>query len=79
MVPRAVSRISPTRPHGKKVVLGDARISLGGKRRGASHHFHVLAVDAFSSDSIPVHLLTREAFQLYLGRLDEASGVLAST
>jgi hypothetical protein len=62
----------------KKVVLGDARISLEREAEGrASHRFHVLAVDAFSSDSIPVHLLTREAFQLYLGRLDEASGVLA--
>lgn len=62
----------------KKVILGDARISLEREAEGnAAPRFHVLAVDAFSSDSIPVHLLTREAFQLYLRRLDEESGVLA--
>jgi hypothetical protein len=38
--------------------------------------FDVLAVDAFSSDSIPVHLLTREAFALYIGHLGPG-GVLA--
>ncbi|MBI3392083.1 MAG: hypothetical protein HY039_02735, partial [Nitrospirae bacterium] len=61
-----------------RVILGDARISLEREAAGAPPpRFHVLAVDAFSSDSIPVHLLTREAFQLYLRRLDEESGVLA--
>ena len=38
--------------------MGDARLSL---EREPDEHFDVLAVDAFSSDSIPVHLLTREA------------------
>ncbi|OGW59408.1 MAG: hypothetical protein A2V83_00965, partial [Nitrospirae bacterium RBG_16_64_22] len=61
-----------------RTILGDARISLEREAAGAPPaRFHVLAVDAFSSDSIPVHLLTREAFQLYLRRLDEESGVLA--
>ena len=56
-----------------EVVLGDARLSL---EREADQNFDVLAVDAFSSDSIPVHLLTREAFQLYFGHL-KPEGVLA--
>ena len=45
------------------VVPGDARLAL---EREAPREFDVLAVDAFSSDAIPVHLLTREALGLYL-------------
>ncbi len=56
-----------------EVVLGDARLSL---EREAPQQFDVLAVDAFSSDSIPVHLLTREAFQLYFRHL-KPDGILA--
>jgi spermidine synthase len=56
-----------------QVVLGDARLSL---EREPMQHFDVLAVDAFSSDSIPVHLLTREAFLLYFYHLKD-DGVLA--
>ena len=55
------------------VVLGDARLSVGKEPPGV---FDVLAVDAFSGDSIPVHLLTREAFELYFRKL-KPSGVLA--
>jgi len=55
------------------VALGDARLSL---EREAPQHFSLLAVDAFSGDSIPVHLLTREAFQLYFRHL-EPDGILA--
>jgi spermidine synthase len=55
------------------VVLGDARLSL---ERELPQHYDVLAVDAFSSDSIPVHLLTREAFDLYFRHL-APHGVLA--
>ncbi len=43
--------------------LGDARLVL---EREPSQKFDVLAVDAFSSDAIPVHLITREALQVYL-------------
>ena len=53
--------------------LGDARLSL---ERQTSQQFHLLAVDAFSSDSIPVHLLTIEAFQLYFRHL-RSDGILA--
>jgi hypothetical protein len=43
-------------------VLGDARLSLEGE---PPQEFDMLALDAFSSDAIPVHLLTREAFEVY--------------
>jgi hypothetical protein len=46
-----------------RIVLGDARLKLGEEAPGA---FDVLAVDAFSSDAIPLHLITREAMQVYL-------------
>jgi SAM-dependent methyltransferase len=56
-----------------EVALGDGRLSLA---REPSQQFDILAVDAFSGDSIPVHLLTREAFDLYFRHLKPA-GVLA--
>jgi hypothetical protein len=56
-----------------QVHLGDGRLLL---RNGEARRFDVLAVDAFSGDSIPVHLLTREAVALYLERL-EPDGVIA--
>ena len=55
------------------IVLGDARLTLG-KEANASYDY--LVVDAFSSDSVPVHLLTREAFGLYLEKL-KPDGILA--
>jgi len=56
-----------------EVVLGDGRLSL---EREASQQFDVLAMDAFSGDSIPLHLLTREAMAIYLRHL-KPGGVLA--
>lgn len=53
--------------------MGDARITL---ERQPPQPFDLLAVDAFSSDAIPVHLLTLEAFQLYFHHL-KPDGVLA--
>jgi hypothetical protein len=47
---------------GTEIALGDARLSL---EREPPQQFDVLVLDAFSSDSIPVHLLTREAFEIY--------------
>ncbi len=55
------------------VVPGDARLSL---ERQPPQGFDVLAVDAFSGDAIPVHLLTKEAFALYFRHL-KPGGVLA--
>jgi hypothetical protein len=54
------------------VVIGDARLSL----ENSSATYDVLVLDAFSSDAIPVHLMTREAISTYLSRL-EPGGVMA--
>ncbi|WP_375754739.1 spermidine synthase [Corallococcus exercitus] len=59
-----------------EVVEGDARISLERELEHGSRKFDVLALDVFSSDAIPVHLLTREAVALYLQHL-APHGVLA--
>jgi hypothetical protein len=49
---------------GAEIVIGDARLTLTGTPPAA-----LIVMDAFSSDAIPLHLLTREAFGLYLDRL----------
>ena len=56
-----------------RVVVGDARLSLAAE---PDRHFDLLVFDAFSSDAVPVHLLTREAIRLYLAKL-KPGGVLA--
>ncbi len=55
------------------VVMGDARLSL---EREPPQNYDVLAVDAFSGDAIPLHLITQEAIDLYFKHL-APSGVLA--
>jgi len=55
------------------VLLGDARIVL---ERQEPQNFDLLVLDAFSSDAIPVHLLTLEAFETYLRHLG-ADGIIA--
>ena len=57
-----------------QVVIGDGRLSL---EREEDQHYDVLILDAFSSDSIPMHLLTREAMEVYLRHL-EPNGILAA-
>jgi SAM-dependent methyltransferase len=49
-----------------QVVLGDARLRL---QEAPDEQFGLIVLDAFSSDAIPVHLLTKEAFELYLSKL----------
>jgi hypothetical protein len=59
-------------------VLGDARISLERElANGSPQNFNLLVLDTFSSDSIPIHLLTREAFALYLEHL-APDGIIAA-
>jgi SAM-dependent methyltransferase len=53
-------------PGNHEVVIGDARLSL---EEVPDEHFGVIVVDAFNSDSIPVHLLTMEAVELYMRKL----------
>lgn len=61
-------------PGKMETVLGDARLSL---EREAPQGFDVLALDAFSGDSIPVHLITVEAFGEYLRHM-KPEGVIAA-
>ncbi len=49
-----------------EIVLGDGRVSL---EREAPRQYDVMAIDAFSGDAIPMHLLTREALAAYLRHL----------
>jgi SAM-dependent methyltransferase len=56
-----------------EIALGDARLSL---EREPPQGFDILAVDAFSSDAIPVHLITREALQSYLRHM-KPDGIVA--
>lgn len=56
-----------------EVVPGDARLSL---EREPPQNYDVLIVDAFSGDSIPIHLLTREVFELYFRHV-KSTGAIA--
>jgi hypothetical protein len=64
-------------PSQLEFVIGDARLSLERElARGEPQGYDVLAIDAFSSDSIPVHLITREAIDLFVQHL-APEGILA--
>ena len=56
-----------------EIVLGDGRLSL---EREPSQQFDMLVMDAFSGDSVPVHLITREAFEIYFRHL-KPDGIVA--
>lgn len=56
-----------------EVILGDGRLNIEKANDGS---YDLVIVDAFSSDNIPIHLITREAISLYLDKLNE-TGVLA--
>jgi hypothetical protein len=56
-----------------EIVMGDARLSL---EREAPQNFNVLLLDAFSGDSVPMHLLTLEAFQIYAKHM-RTDGIIA--
>jgi hypothetical protein len=63
-----ISRCAPE----ARIVLGDARVMLASV---PPQSFDILAVDAFSSDAVPMHLLTKEALDVY-GRALQPNGVL---
>ena len=65
---RFISSCAPGLP----IVLGDARLTLA----ASAQQYDLIIIDAFSSDAIPAHLLTREAVAGYLGRLKKG-GVIA--
>ena len=61
-----------------EVVLGDGRLNLTREfERAGSNQFDLLFLDAFTSDSIPVHLLTQECFELYLNHLSDDGVIVA--
>lgn len=71
--PRYFSYLRDCRASALEVVLGDARLQLGtAPERG----YGLIILDAFSSDAIPIHLLTREALSLYRRKLTP-DGVIA--
>lgn len=55
------------------IVVGDARLGL---KEAPDRHFDLIVFDAFSSDSIPVHLVTQQALDLYLAKLS-AGGMIS--
>jgi len=55
------------------IVIGDGRLTM---KNAPEHSYGMIILDAFSSDAIPVHLLTKEAIMLYLAKLD-AQGIIA--
>jgi spermidine synthase len=60
------------------VAPGDARLSLENELKSDQpQNFDILVLDTFSSDSIPVHLVTKDAFALYLEHL-QPEGILAA-
>ncbi len=73
--PKYFTYVTDAKARGVKldIVMGDARLKLKEAPDGA---YALLAVDAFSSDSIPVHLLTKEALQMYFRKL-APDGILA--
>ncbi len=58
---------------GVRIVVGDARIAL---KSAPNNYFDLLALDTFSSDAIPAHLLTKEAMELYRTKL-KPDGIVA--
>jgi hypothetical protein len=70
--PRYFTYLRDSEAQSLDIVLGDARLRL---RDAPEHAYQLIILDAFSSDSLPVHLITREAIRLYRSKLAEG-GVL---
>jgi len=59
------------------VITGDARLSMESElQRNQPQQFDVLVIDAFTGDAIPLHLLTQEAFEVYLREIRQRDGVM---
>ena len=58
---------------GTRIVLGDGRLSI---KKEPNSYYDLIVIDAFSSDSIPLHLLTKEALSLYLDKLSNHGLIL---
>jgi hypothetical protein len=77
--PRYFHFLEDARARGANVRVfgGDGRLSL--QHHGPDAYYQVIVVDAFTSDAIPFHLLTREAFQLYFQKLAPGGVVCVHT
>ncbi len=58
------------------VKLGDGRLRI---KEAPENYYHIITLDAFSSDAIPVHLLTKDAVELYLDKLADGGVLLFNT
>ena len=56
-----------------RIVIGDGRLALN---KVPDHHFDLIIIDTFSSDAIPVHMITREALALYVRKLRDGGVVM---
>jgi spermidine synthase len=67
------SFVTDARNNGVQIdlVMGDARLTMERKQLSEAEKYGTLVVDAFSSDAIPIHLLTQEALRMYLGKMTE--------
>ena len=65
--------IKDAKDRGAKVdlILGDARLTMEAKQLKPEELYKIVVVDAFSSDAIPIHLITRNALQMYLTKITE--------
>ena len=60
-----------------EILMGDGRITMEKElKKSGSLNYDVMAIDAFSGDAVPMHLLTKEAFELYFRHLKK-DGILA--
>ncbi|HEX7315800.1 MAG TPA: fused MFS/spermidine synthase [Pyrinomonadaceae bacterium] len=71
--PKLFTYLSACAGASQNVVLGDARLRL---REAAPAAYDLIVLDAFSSDAVPAHLMTREALALYLSKL-APGGIIA--
>jgi hypothetical protein len=62
-------------PAKTEIVMGDGRLSMEAE---PPQRFDILIMDAFSSDAVPVHLLTKEAFEIYLKHLEPGGTILVN-
>jgi hypothetical protein len=71
--PKYFSFLSECRARSRRMIVGDARLRL---REALPNQYDLLVLDGFSSDAIPMHLITKEALQLYVDKLADG-GIIA--
>ncbi len=59
-----------------EILMGDGRLKI---KDAPDHYYHIISLDAFSSDAIPVHLLTKQAVELYMTKLADGGILIFNT